>query len=207
MLRVLQYKEIERVGGANPISADIRLIAATNRNLDEMVKTKQFREDLFFRLNVFPICIPALKERNGDIPALVNHLIKQKSRDLKIQGPPLLAPGAIDQLMTYHWPGNVRELENVIERALILSKGEPLVFSDLVGEKQNRSSATAFIPENGLLKLDELISQHIRRVLVTTNGKIHGKGGAAEVLGINPSTLRNRMNQLGISYGKRSKRI
>jgi transcriptional regulator with GAF, ATPase, and Fis domain len=203
MLRVLQYKEIERVGGTNPISVDIRLIAATNRDLDEMVKAKQFREDLWFRLNVFPIHIPPLRERKGDIAALVHHFIKRKSRELKIQTPPPLALGVIDRLMAYHWPGNVRELENVIERALILSKGTPLVFDDLMGEKRDQTSAIPVGSQDAPLKLDEVMSQHIRRVLGITKGKVHGKGGAAEVLGINPSTLRNRMNQLKIPYGRR----
>jgi transcriptional regulator with GAF, ATPase, and Fis domain len=203
MLRVLQYKEIERVGGTNPVSVDIRLIAATNRNLDEMVKAKQFREDLWFRLNVFPIRIPPLRERKEDIAALVHHFVKRKSRELKLQISPPLAHGVIDRLMAYHWPGNVRELENVIERALILSKGTPLIFDDLIGEKRDQSSAIPVGTQEAPLKLDEVTSQHIRRVLEITKGKVHGKGGAAEVLGINPSTLRNRMNQLGIPYGRR----
>jgi len=202
MLRVLQYKEIERVGGTNPISVDIRLVAATNRNLDEMVKAKQFREDLWFRLNVFPILIPPLSERKEDIPALVHHLIKRKSQELRLPVPPPLAHGVIDRLMAYHWPGNVRELENVIERALILSKGQPLAFDDLAGGKPDRSLIHVEAKE-APLKLDEVTSQHIRRVLEMTKGKVHGKGGAAEALGINPSTLRNRMNQLGIPYGRR----
>ena len=202
MLRVLQYKEIERVGGSNPISVDIRLIAATNRNLEEMVKAKQFREDLWFRLNVFPILIPSLSERKEDIPALVHHFIKRKSRELRLPAPPSLAHGVIDRLMAYHWPGNVRELENVIERALILSKGQPLAFDDLAGGKPDRSLIHVEAQE-APLKLDQVTSQHIRRVLEMTKGKVHGKGGAAEALGINPSTLRNRMNQLGIPYGRR----
>jgi len=204
MLRVLQYKEIERVGGTNPISVDVRLVAATNRNLDEMVKAKQFREDLWFRLNVFPIRTPPLRERKEDIAALVHYFIGRKSRELKLQTPPPLAHGVIDRLMAYHWPGNVRELENVIERALILSKGTPLVFDDLIGGEPDESS---FIPSGTQaipLKLDEVMFQYIRQVLEMTNGKVHGKGGAAEVLGINPSTLRNRMNQLGIPYGRKS---
>jgi transcriptional regulator with GAF, ATPase, and Fis domain len=204
MLRVLQYKEIERVGGINTIPVDIRLIAATNRNLEEMVKEKKFREDLWFRLNVFPVRIPTLRERKEDIPALVHHLIGQKSRELRISAPPPLGRGVIDRLMAYHWPGNVRELENVIERALILSKGTPLVFDDLMGGKTDERP---FIPGGSHetpLKLGEVMSQHIRRVLEMTKGKVHGEGGAAEVLGINPSTLRNRMNQLGIPYGRRS---
>jgi transcriptional regulator with GAF, ATPase, and Fis domain len=203
MLRVLQYKEIERVGGTNPISVDIRLIAATNRDLEEMVKAKQFREDLWFRLNVFPIRIPPLRERKEDIVALVHHFIRRKSRELKLPAPPPLAPGIIDRLMAYHWPGNVRELENVIERALILSKGTPLIFDDLIGEKRDQSSVIPVWTQDAPPKLDEVMSQHIRRVLEMTKGKVHGKGGAAEVLGINPSTLRNRMNQLGIPYGRR----
>jgi transcriptional regulator with GAF, ATPase, and Fis domain len=204
MLRVLQYKEIERVGGTNSISVDIRLIAATNRDLEERVKTKQFREDLWFRLNVFPIRVPPLRERKNDIPALVHHFVERKSRELKLPVPPPLAREVIDRLMAYHWPGNVRELENVIERALILSKGTPLVFDDLIGEKRDQSSAIPAGTQDAPLKLDEAMSQHIRQVLKMTNGKVHGKGGAAEVLGINPSTLRNRMNQLGIPYGRRS---
>jgi transcriptional regulator with GAF, ATPase, and Fis domain len=204
MLRVLQYKEIERVGGTNTISVDIRLIAATNRNPEEMVKAKQFREDLWFRLNVFPIRIPPLRERKEDIAALVHYFIERKSRELKLQTPPPLAHGVIDRLMAYHWPGNVRELENVIERALILSKGTPLIFNDLIGEKRDQSSVIPVGTQDAPLKLDEVVSQHILRVLEITKGKVHGKGGAAELLGINSSTLRNRMNRLGIPYGRRS---
>ncbi len=203
MLRVLQYKEIERVGGTDPVSVDIRLIAATNRNLEEMVKAKQFREDLWFRLDVFPIRVPPLSDRKGDIPALVHHFIKRKSRELRLPAPPPLAPGVIDRLVAYHWPGNVRELENVIERALILSKGQPLTFDDLAGKNPKGTPQIQTEAQDAPLKLDEVTSQHIRRVLDITKGKVHGKGGAAEVLGINPSTLRNRMNQLGIPYGKR----
>ena len=203
MLRVLQYKEFERVGGTNPISVDIRLIAATNRNLEEMVKEKQFREDLWFRLNVFPIRIPPMRERKEDIPALVRHFVERKSRDLKLVAPPPLARGAIDQMLAYPWPGNVRELENVVERALILSKGEPLTFDDLTGNKPGDKFKNVFATQGEPLKLDEAMSQHIRRVLEMTRGKVHGKGGAAEVLGINPSTLRNRMNQLRVPYGRR----
>jgi transcriptional regulator with GAF, ATPase, and Fis domain len=203
MLRVLQYKEIERVGGTSPIPVDIRLIAATNRDLEEMTKAKQFREDLWFRLNVFPIKIPPLRERKEDIPALVHYFIGRKSRELRLPAPPPLAAGIIDRLTTYHWPGNVRELENVIERALILSKGKPLTFDDLFGGKADDRSSVPAGPEDQPVKLDEVMSRHIRRVLEMTNGKVHGKGGAAELLGINPSTLRNRMNQLGIPYGRR----
>jgi len=203
MLRVLQYKEIERVGGASTISVDIRLIAATNRNLEEMAKARQFREDLWFRLNVFPIRVPPLRERKEDIPALMRYFIGRKSRELRLPTPPPLARGVIDRLMSYHWPGNVRELENVVERALILKRGEPLTFEDLIGGKPDESSLITSGTQGPSLKLDEVMYQHIRRVLEMTKGKVHGKGGAAEALGINPSTLRNRMNQLGIPYGRR----
>jgi formate hydrogenlyase transcriptional activator len=206
MLRVLQFKEIERVGGTRPIAVDIRLIAATNRNLEERVQAKQFREDLWFRLSVFPILIPPLRERKEDIPALVRHFVRHKSQELRLPEPPPLGRGVIDRLMGYHWPGNVRELENVVERALILSKGEPLTFDDLAGGKSEDRSSIPSGPQDQTLNLDKVMSRHIRRVLEMTNGKVHGKGGAAEVLGINPSTLRNRMNQLGIPYGRRAGR-
>lgn len=205
MLRVLQYKEIERVGGTNTIPVDIRLIAATNRNLEEMVKTKEFREDLWFRLNVFPIRVPPLKERRTDIPALVHHFVERKSRELRLAASPPLGAGVIDRLMAYNWPGNVRELENRVERELILSRGTPLTFDDLTGRKRDQSPLITSGTEDTPLNLDEAMSRHIRRVLEITKGKVHGKGGAAEVLGINPSTLRNRMNQLGIPYGRRTR--
>lgn len=124
LLRVLQSREIERVGGVKTIPLDIRIIAATNRNLEEMVKHKLFREDLWFRLNVFPISIPPLRHRTSDIPALVQYFIERKAKDLKLGEIPELAAGGIDTLMSYDWPGNVRELENIVERALILHRGE-----------------------------------------------------------------------------------
>jgi formate hydrogenlyase transcriptional activator len=203
MLRVLQDKEIERVGGTNPISVDIRLIAATNRNLEEMVEEKKFRKDLWFRINVFPIQIPPLRDRKGDIPALVHLFVQRKSRELRLPASPPLAPGVIDRLTAYSWPGNVRELENVIERALILSMGNPLTFDDLAGAKPGDEFKRAAGRPEESWKLDEAMARHIRRVLDMKGGKVHGKGGAAEVLGINPSTLRNRMNLLGIPYGRR----
>jgi len=171
-----------------------------------MVKEKQFREDLWFRLNVFPIRIPSLRERRQDIPALVHHFVKRKSLELKLLSSPALARGAIDRLMAYDWPGNVRELENLVERALILSQGAPLTFDDLCkGEEQTRGSFTTG-PEEATLDLDAVVSSHIRRVLEMASGRVHGKGGAAELLGMNPSTLRYRMNQLGIPYGRKSGR-
>ncbi|MGA2465932.1 MAG: sigma 54-interacting transcriptional regulator [Thermodesulfobacteriota bacterium] len=203
MLRVFQDKEIERVGGSESIAVDIRVIAATHRDLEEMVKANQFREDLWFRLNVFPIKIPPLRERKEDIPALVHHFIGRKSKELRLLKPPTLAHRAIDRLMAYSWPGNVRELENVIERAMILNKDGPLTFDHLVPLSKEHEASFSQAQENETLKLDEVVSRHIQQVLKMARGKVHGTGGAAELLGINPSTLRNRMNQLGIPYGRR----
>ena len=204
MLRVLQYKELERVGGTHPVSVDMRLIAATNRDLEQMVKEKHFREDLWFRLNVFPIEIPSLRERREDIPALVYHFLKRKTQELKLTKSPALARGAMDRLMAYDWPGNVRELENLLERALILSQGAPLTFDDLFGRKEEGRPSVSDASATKTMNLDAVISNHIRRVLDVAKGRVHGKGGAADLLGMNPSTLRYRMNQLGIPYGRKS---
>jgi formate hydrogenlyase transcriptional activator len=204
LLKVLQSKEIERVGGVKTISLDIRIIAASNRNLEEMVKLHEFREDLWFRLNVFPIWIPPLRERQVDIPALIQHFISLKAKELKLPAMPVLSPGGIDSLMEYHWPGNVRELENIVERALILNPNGPLDFESLnPGHTQRVSDAETKSGEAH--NLDGVIAQHIRRVLAKTKGKINGTDGAAAILGINPSTLRNRMKKLGINYGRKNK--
>jgi transcriptional regulator with GAF, ATPase, and Fis domain len=202
LLKVLQSKEIERVGGIRTISLDIRVIAATNRNLEEMVKSNTFREDLWFRLNVFPIQIPPLRERQADIPALIHHFINHKARELKLAGIPELAPGVIDPLTQYHWPGNVRELENVIERAIILNPQGPLTFEHLY-PGQTTKVPVSMEAGKELTSLDEVISRHIHQTLFKTNGKISGPDGAAAVLKVNPSTLRNRMKKLGIFYEKR----
>jgi transcriptional regulator with GAF, ATPase, and Fis domain len=202
LLTVLQSKEIERVGGVKTIPLDIRIIAATNRKLEEMVKNQQFREDLWFRLNVFPIWIPPLRERMLDIPALIQHFINLKARELKLPAIPTLSPGAIDPLLEYHWPGNVRELENVIERAIILNPKGPLAFEHLnLGQPRKAVEVREQSEETD--SLDEVISRHIRRLLSKTNGKVNGPDGAAALLRINPSTLRARMKKLGISYGRK----
>ncbi len=205
LLRVLQSREIERVGGAKTISLDIRIIAATNRNLEEMVKERLFREDLWFRLNVFPISLPPLRRRTGDIPALVRHFIERKAKELKLKDTPDLGAGAIETLMAYGWPGNVRELENVIERALILNPDGPLQFDDLGVSSLKRSAAPERSADPEILELDALVKRHIQRVLDKTGGKIHGPGGAGELLGINPDTLRYRMKKLGIPFRKERK--
>jgi transcriptional regulator with GAF, ATPase, and Fis domain len=206
MLRVLQHKEIERVGGTKSIPIDVRIIAATHRNIEEMVSSQVFREDLWFRLNVFPITIPPLRKRIIDIPALVHHLIGRKSAELKLHSPPQLAPGAIDRLKDYRWPGNIRELENIVERALILNKGEPLAFDRFI--LSTPTSGPADLPDSEAkpLKLDEVVSRHIQQVLRMAKGKVRGPGGVAELLGVNSSTIRNRMKKLGIPYGRRVNR-
>jgi transcriptional regulator with GAF, ATPase, and Fis domain len=206
LLRVLQHKEFERVGGSGPVKVDIRIIAATHRNLEDMVREGTFREDLWFRLNVFPIVIPPLRERKSDIPALVNHFLDRKSKELGIKKSPRLSPGAIDLLMAYDWPGNVRELENIVERALIVNKeGEPLFFDNLLPHQEAKETIVRS-PGNESLLMDDIMARHIKYVLDLTKGKVHGKGGAAEVLGINASTLRARMRNLGISFGRGRKR-
>jgi transcriptional regulator with GAF, ATPase, and Fis domain len=201
LLRVLQSKEIERVGGVDNITLDIRVIAATNRDLEEMVRNSQFREDLWFRLNVFPIVVPPLRERTVDIPALIQHFINLKAKELKLPAIPAIAPGAIDSMMNYRWPGNVRELQNVVERALILNPTGPLTFEHLSTPKIH-AKPQQFPPDADSYNLDEMIRSHISRVLAMANGKINGKEGAATLLGINPSTLRNRMKKLRIKYGR-----
>ncbi|MCM0080287.1 sigma 54-interacting transcriptional regulator [Geomonas sp. Red32] len=205
LLRVLQNREIERVGGTRAIPVDIRVIAATHRNLENMVAENRFREDLWFRLNVFPIMVPPLRQRKEDIPALTRYFVELKSRELGIAIPPAIAPGALERLTQFDWPGNVRELENLTERELIRHKGGQLFFDGLLSpqrkvreshRREERDSAPS-------QTLDEMIASYISKVLKATNGKIHGPGGAATVLGIKPTTLRARMDRLGIAYGRK----
>ncbi|MFZ0451162.1 MAG: sigma-54-dependent Fis family transcriptional regulator [Desulfatiglandaceae bacterium] len=207
LLRVLQEKEIERVGGTEPIKVDIRVIAATHRNLRALIGEGSFREDLYFRLNVFPIEIPPLRERKGDISSLVHYFMQKKAREMGRKDIPVLAPGALERLMLYPWPGNVRELENMVERSLILSAGKPLTFEDIETPMNQRAAIEVpRVPplENGdTLGLDAVVSRHIRRVLKTAKGRIGGKGGAADLLQINPSTLRKRMRKLDIPFGRK----
>ncbi len=202
LLRVLQTRELERVGGTKPIPVDIRIIAATHRNLEQMIAEGRFREDLWFRINVFPIFLPPLRQRREDIPALTRHLVQVKSRELGLVRPPAIAPGALERLVHYDWPGNVRELQNIVEREIIRFQGGMLEFLSLVpGAERMVSGSSQKKP--GLLepvRLDEAMALHIGTVLAFTNGKINGPGGAAQLLGIHPSTLRSRMQKLGISY-------
>jgi transcriptional regulator with GAF, ATPase, and Fis domain len=203
LLRVLQYKIIERLGGTEAIPVDIRIIAATHRNLEEMVASGKFREDLWFRLNVFPIRIPPLRSRRSDIPALVDYFIEKKSRELKFHNKPALSHDAMGRLTAYEWPGNVRELENVIERELILNKGGPLTFQYVSPMPANDNTSDPTITEDNILSLDSLFARHVKKVLNLSKGKIDGPGGAAELLGIKSGTLRSSMKKLGIPYGRR----
>lgn len=206
LLRVLQSKKISRVGGEKPIPVDVRIIAATNRNLKEMVSEGQFREDLWFRLNVFPITLPPLRQRKEVIPALIRHFVALKSKELSIAVPPAVAPGAYERLTNYNWPGNVRELENLVERELIWHRGGPLKFDSLLPDATEHSTVPFQEGPDitAPLNLDEAMSIHIGKVLKMARGKIHGPGGAAELLGINPNTLRGRMRHLGILHGYKS---
>ncbi len=209
LLRVLQQHEIERVGGTESVPVDVRLISATHRNLEEMVRAGQFREDLWFRINVFPITIPPLRRRTEDVPALVAHFIERKSRELKMQNVPSLAQGALDRLLAYDWPGNVRELENLVERALILNqvtdRGGALSF-DVPSMVQVSGKKDGVTTKGGdvIQPLDEMIAAHIKKALDSSGGRVEGEKGAAQMLGLHPSTLRGRMRKLGIHYGRRT---
>ena len=206
ILRVLQEGIIERVGGDETIRLDIRIIAATHRPLETMVKEGGFREDLFFRLNVFPIAVPPLRERREDIPLFVNHFIKKKSRRLRLPTIARLAPGAIDILSAYEWPGNIRELENLVERELIISGEEPLAFSSLLPLEPGGVEKPVDPLVAGSLSLDRAMSAHIRKVLNLTGGRVEGQRGAARLLDIHPRTLQHRMKKLGIPFGRKYKK-
>ena len=200
LLRVLQSREIERVGGVKTISLDIRIIAATNQNLEDMIRDGRFREDLWFRLNVFPIWIPPLRDRRSDIPALLQHFITVKSKELKLRTIPTVLPEHMPYIMSYPWPGNVRELQNVVERALILNPEGPLSFEHL--RSDGIQPEHDMPPIQATDKLDDVVAAHIRSILEKSDGRINGPGGAAELLGVNPNTLRNRMKKLKIPFGR-----
>jgi transcriptional regulator with GAF, ATPase, and Fis domain len=205
LLRVLQHREIERVGGSKPFVVNIRVIAATHRNLENMILENRFREDLWFRLNVFPIFLPPLRQRKEDIPTLARYFISQKSRELGIRTTPDIAPGALNRLLHYRWPGNVREMENLVEREIIRHGGGQLMFDSLLfdeGRDKSRPSQQADVLQLPM-NLDEAMSAHICSVLKIAKGKIYGTGGAAQLLGINASTLRGRMGKLGIKTARK----
>ncbi|NBC18424.1 MAG: sigma-54-dependent Fis family transcriptional regulator, partial [Bacteroidetes bacterium] len=193
LLRVLQEGSFTRLGGSETMHVEVRVIAATNRDLEEAVTDGAFREDLYYRLNVFPIRLPPLRERPGDIPLLVRHLVQKHSARLG-KDVEVIPQQAMEQLQTYGWPGNVRELENVIERALILTSGTTLQLDAALGAARSpRRDAP-----DASLALEDVQRRHIRRVLELTDGQIAGEDGAAVRLGLHPSTLRSRMKKLGI---------
>ena len=205
LLRVIQNKEIERVGGTKFLSVDIRIISATHRNLQDMIAKGSFREDLWYRLNVFPIMIPPLRQRKVDISALVRHFMEKKSMELKIYNQPKLAPNNMDMLMDYDWPGNVRELENLVERALIRNTGDYVSFDGLITPRpaQAPDYDNLLYADVEFPSLEEVNSRHIRLALERAGGKVNGPGGAAELLKVHPNTLRKRMDRLKIPYGRK----
>jgi formate hydrogenlyase transcriptional activator len=203
LLRVLQEREFERLGSSRTLRTDARLIAATNRDLEVMVSEQKFRSDLFFRLNVFPVHVPPLRERQGDIPLLVRHFTQQFSRRMK-KAMDTIPSAAMDALCRYHWPGNIRELQNVIERAVIISTGPALSIdvSDLKLPKSDRTSEAPASSNsaNGTLHnvLEETERQQILKALKQSNWVVAGPNGAAAQLGMKRTTLQQRIHKLGI---------
>ncbi len=191
LLRVLQEGEVERVGSGRPIPVDVRVVAATNRDLEADVAAGRFRADLFYRLNVFPVRVPPLRERPEDLPLLIDHFLAKFRRKL---GKPLrqLAPESVDRLRLYAWPGNVRELQNVLERACVLATSDVVEVADALRSDAPVSRTTS------LRSLEEVEREHILLVLASTHGVIQGERGAARILGLHPNTLRSRMERLGI---------
>lgn len=197
LLRVIQDGEFERLGSSQTIKVNVRIIAATNRNLEEETKKGNFRSDLWYRLNVFPITVPPLRERFEDIPLLVDYYVKKISKRLgKVID--VIPVSIMNTLQSYHWPGNIRELENVIERAVINSSGRKLRLVD-----QLKSSSRD--PGTNLKTLASIERDHILQILEQCGWKVGGKKGAAEILGLNRSTLRARMRKLGIDKTENKK--
>jgi transcriptional regulator with GAF, ATPase, and Fis domain len=192
LLRVLQEGQLQRLGSPRTVDIDLRVIAATNRDLTDEVAQGRFRRDLFYRLNVFPITVPSLRDRRDDIPLLVRHLVDRLSHALgkRIDRVP---DDVLEVLKGYDWPGNIRELENVLQRAIILAPSSTLTLSGawMPAPSQETSS--------GGVTLEEVERRHIRSVLEATRWRIEGRSGAAHVLGLHASTLRSRMLKLGIA--------
>lgn len=195
LLRVLQEREIERVGGRDTIKVDVRIIAATNKNLEKEVAEGRFRLDLYYRLNVFPVMLPALRERREDIPALAYYFMDHYNHKAgkKINS---IADNVLKKMMAYNWPGNIRELEHLIERSVLLARGT--VIEDMLLPTVEKNDKTAFSEDAVMKTIAENEKDHIISVLIKCNGRIWGPGAAAEILNINPSTLRSKMKKLGI---------
>ena len=188
----MQAGEFEKLGSEKTIKVDVRIILATNRNLKEMVDNGSFRSDLYYRLNIYPVVLPPLRERRDDIPLLVNHFINKHNKKIGKEVSEI-SKKSLKVLQKYNWPGNIRELENLIERSIIMSKGHSLSMDDAM-------IPTVEINLNDEIDtLDNMTKKYILRVLESTNWTISGGKGAAEVLGLHPNTLRSRMEKLGIS--------
>jgi len=207
LLRVLQDGTFERVGGQQTRTVDVRLVAATHRNLEDMVAAGSFRQDLWYRISVFPLHLPPLRERLGDIPHLAAHFAASAGK--RLGGAPLtVSPEDMALLVAYPWPGNVRELAAVLERAAILGDGKYLDVATAIGQgggapRRSPAPATAAAlpdPRSGPDSLDAAMRRHIEEALTATRGRIEGHQGAARLLGINPHTLRARMRKLGIDW-------
>jgi len=194
LLRVIQDGMVDRIGGNQPVPVDVRLIAATNADLSAAIQRGTFRADLYYRLHIFPIALPALRDRQEDIPLLAQHFLAQIG--IKLKRPHLMFdPQSMARLLTYAWPGNVRELHNVIERAVILSVSSRVTVDEmLLPPVKSDSKFSREQPEN--LRVVE--RNHIMDVLERTNWQIYGQQGAAYLLGLNPETLRSRLRKLGI---------
>jgi len=197
LLRVLQEMEFEPVGSSKTIKVDVRVVAATNRNLEKDIAENTFRLDLYYRLNVFPVALPPLRDRKEDIPLLVDHFLRSAAEIIGRPSVPEIGPKILQQLKQYHWPGNIRELKHFLERTLIRNQGPVIVDIELpVGP---RPAALPGVDEASAYKtLEENEAEYILRVVRDCNGKVFGSGGAAEILGIPPSTLSSRMKKLGI---------
>ncbi len=191
LLRVLQDGFVDRVGGTHPVPVDVRIIAATNSNLVSAIAEGRFRADLYYRIHVFPIFVPPLRERPEDIPLLARHFLEQYSAKLKRRWEDI-APASMDRLIRYAWPGNVRELQNVIERAMILSRTPLLEIQDSLAPSAGAD------PQGAPATLLDFERAHILKTLQETGWRIEGPQGAAQALGLNPSTLRSRLKKLGL---------
>ena len=192
LLRVLEEQAFERVGGIRTIKIDTRVIAATHRDLEKMVKENEFRQVLFYRLNVFPVTLPPLRERVEDIPLLANYFIRRVCARLG-RPPCVLSAGAMKSLEDYSWPGNVRELENIIERSIILCGGRSIDQEHIQVEAGQQDDT-----ERKIRHMSDVEKGHIIEALKAAHGKVSGGGGAAELLGLKPTTLESRMKKLGI---------
>ena len=199
LLRVLQEQEFERIGNGNTLRVNVRIVAATSRDLRSMVAARQFRPDLYYRLNVIPVRVPALRERAADIPLLVRHFVELYSRRAgkRVADIPI---DAMEMLASYHWPGNVRELQNVIERAVILSPGTVLRPSlDEVMQWPHMDDSGGAQRSDDLTRLKDVEREHIIRALAATNWVVGGSEGAAARLGLHRTTLIAKMQKLGIT--------